>query len=452
MLRRRWPAGLAVVVTAVAVTSAVGFPAAAGHPSGRIQGGEVAASALEMFSTPPTVVRAGERVTIPVHAVCATTAGRACQARVTLGVVGQSGRWESYSAPASADLRFDVTAPAVRAVESAAVGSVPYFLRAQGGGLTRSYPSAEAAAPLRFYVTRQMPVVDVPPIAFGRVVRPRTVLSLPWGSGPRAAGLDAAPEAATVGPSSFDVDARGRVWLLDAMQARLALFDRGRLVRQYPVSESPLSDLAVADDGTAFVLRQHREGLSVERFDPSGRADGTESLGSGVLSEIRMAGSRAYVEGLPLDAWVPVRMDGSGAPPDGEPAMGMPLRGGGQLLRTATGQRLRLGIVRRGAVDDAVELRFSQGLGEIALAEPDGRGGYWAVAHVWREAPAAADQYQVIHVRGTRILANFAVGDQRFALTAPLSKFRLGRDGRFYELLSGPAGVRVVSFGQGGQS
>ena len=45
------------------------------------------------------------------------------------------------------------------------------------------------------------------------------------------AGIALGNEAAVVGPSSFDVDRRGRVFLLDTEQRRLAVFDRGRLVR-----------------------------------------------------------------------------------------------------------------------------------------------------------------------------------------------------------------------------
>jgi hypothetical protein len=50
------------------------------------------------------------------------------------------------------------------------------------------------------------------------VLAGRTVLALPWGSGPMRAGLAPGNESATLGPSSFDVDAAGRIFLLDGLQ------------------------------------------------------------------------------------------------------------------------------------------------------------------------------------------------------------------------------------------
>src|ERR1051325_222280 len=59
-------------------------PAAPHRPSG----------VLEAFYTPPVLVRAGERVQIPVDVVCATEAGRPCATTVTMGARAGAGRWE----------------------------------------------------------------------------------------------------------------------------------------------------------------------------------------------------------------------------------------------------------------------------------------------------------------------------------------------------------------------
>src|SRR5438046_2765020 len=76
------------------------------------------------------------------------------------------------------------------------------------------------SSPLAVYVTRDLPVVRVPAVPFGQVQRPQTVLSLRWGSGPARAGLEPGLESATVGASSFDVDAAGRIYLIDSLQDR----------------------------------------------------------------------------------------------------------------------------------------------------------------------------------------------------------------------------------------
>jgi hypothetical protein len=95
---------------------------------------------------------------------------------------------------------------------------------------------------------------------------------------------------------------------------------------------------------------------------------------------------------------------------------------------------------------NAVELRTADRFGEVALAEGDGDGGYWAVLHLWRELPNAADQYRVVHVVSGAITTSFAVANQAFAETPPLSRFRLGGDGNLYQLVSSPSGMRIVRF------
>ena len=92
------------------------------------------------------------------------------------------------------------------------------------------------------------------------------------------------------------------------------------------------------------------------------------------------------------------------------------------------------------------DLTGSVRFGDVALAEPDGAGGYVVVVHVWRAAPSPADQYQVIRVAGGRVLGTFAVANTSFAETPSLSRFRLGKDGRLYQMTSSPSGVKIVRF------
>jgi hypothetical protein len=110
---------------------------------------------------------------------------------------------------------------------------------------------------------------------------------------------------------------------------------------------------------------------------------------------------------------------------------------------------VRLGTVKDGQVRNAVELAFPANVGDLQVAEPDGAGGYVAVVHLWRDAPAG-DQYQVVHIARDRVLRTFAVARRDFARTAALSAFRLGPDGSLFQLTSSPGGVRVLRYRIGG--
>jgi len=343
----------------------------------------------------------------------------------------------------------------MRALGDSPDASMSFFLRAEADGVKASLPAAEAATPLQLYIVRDIPVVRVPPIAFGQASRGRTVLSLPWGSGPTKAGIRIGRESATVGPSSFDVDRLGRIHLLDPLQGRLAVFSGGRLQSQTALTVTSTSDVALTARGDSYAVDQAGSSLTARRIDPSGRSDQPMVLGPGILSEVRTDGERAYVEALPLDAWRAIEAPTSPTVIRSQiPGLtaARPLAGGSGLLRAGTESSVKLGTVSGGHVHDAVELRSRQRLGEVALAEPDGHGGYVAVLHVWREAPAPADRYQFVHVIGDRVVSSFALSDRRFAECSPLSKFRLGLDGKLYQLTSSPTGMRVVRYDLGGES
>ena len=99
-----------------------------------------------------------------------------------------------------------------------------------------------------------------------------------------------------------------------------------------------------------------------------------------------------------------------------------------------------------------MELRSAHRFGEVALAEPYGAGGYVVVVRVWRSRPKPADQFQVIHISGGRVIQTFAVSSRSFADTPPLSRFRIGPDGSLYQLATGSSGIRIVRFELKGES
>lgn len=400
---------------------------------------------VQIYYHSPVLVRPGERVSIPVDVVCATPTGKAC--RVRAGVRVRAGGASFLAAARGGRAAFDVTAQVARALAAGRSGAGPAApiafrvraLRPDGRVVQLPGPST---GPLHLYVAPDMPVVEVATPA-AEPARPGvTVLDLPWGSGPSRAGLAVGSESATLGPPSFDVDADGGIYLLDSLQGRVAVFDGGRLVREMPVEVSARADLALGSDGTVHVLSADGDdSLVVRHLDAAGAPGDTSSLGAGILSEIRAAGDLAFVHLLPLDAWVPAAT-GQG----GDVLPGVPDGAGGSVVRAVAGRSVRLARVAGDEVRDAVEVRFDADLGEIALAAPSGTDGYWLVVRVMQ--PSRASLYEAVRVADGQVVERFTAVDREFALTNPVSKFRIGGDGRLYQLQTLPGGVRIVGYGR----
>jgi hypothetical protein len=265
-------------------------------------------------------------------------------------------------------------------------------------------------------------------------------LYLPWGTGPRRAGLSPGNESATIGPSSFDVDRRGRVHLLDALQKRIAVFARGRLIGQRTSSVTPQSDLAVARDGTTYVAEQRSGRVRVLEIAPSGRTRSVRDLGPAILAQIRPGTDSAFARLLPLDAWVPV------GPRSGRVRTGLPQPSGAVFLSSVVRHSIRLGLARGGRVDRAVELHPRTDLGELSLADSD-KDGFVTVFRVLRGGSSAG--FQAVRVRADGTLSTFAISDHDFADPLAFSRFRLGADGNLYQLATFPDGLRILRYDMG---
>jgi hypothetical protein len=449
-MRTRWRGLCSLAILAVAFGAVPALARAEGKPGQQASADPV--RTLRIYYQAPVLVRAGEPVVMPIQVVCVTARGNACDATLSLGVRSGGGdAWRFHRVEAGPGLSFDLTAPAERAGASARGQGVDFALRAEARGVTSSLPVSDTGPPLRFYAARDIRPIKVPAIPFGRLRRGRTVVSLPWGSGPSRAGLALGRESPALGPPSFDVDRTGRIHLLDVFQGRVAAFRGHRLERQWRARSDHAADLALGSDGTTYVGRTIKGVVLVTRLSPQGQELGTVSLGSSMLSQLRTARTAAYAELLPLDAWV--RLPERSVPPRRLNSIaGRPLPGGERLLRVGTERFVRLGIVREERVHGAVELRSPYRFGEVALAELDGSGGYVVVVRVWRWGSMPADQFQVIHISRGKVVETFAVSSRNFADARPLSRFRLGGDGKLYQLVTSPRGVRVVRFELKGES
>lgn len=433
----RWRVHVCALVGIAGAALAIG-PAASG--AGReVPERRNSPSTLALYYTPPVLVRAGEKVTMPVDVICATRVERPCSADVVLGLREPGRGWRTVKRSSVRQVLFDLSALANRVGDTG--GSVSFNLRARSGDRTVSLPPGEAASELEFHVTKHMPVVDLPAHRYGDVRKPDTVLFLPWGTGPTRAGIAFGHEAPTAGPPAFDVDRRGRVYVLDPAQRRLAVFAGRSLARTAPLSLHPSAIMALGPGGASVLDRSGRS-LRLRTVDSSGRIVRSLDLGPGIPSDLRVVGDAALVHVLPLDAWVRVTHRGAS-----EITTGRPLDDRHHLLRIGRERSLRLGTLSAGRVQGAVEVLSPERFGEVALAEPDGRGGYVVVVRVWRQGPAASDQFQVIHLGpSARILQTFAVSSAAFAESPPMGRFRLGPDGDLYQLVTRADGVRIVRF------
>src|SRR4051812_12089238 len=434
--RRCVRAGLAGALAAAMCAVAPGGPAtAAVAPGNGVGNGN--GTTLQVFYRSPVLVRLGESVRIPVDVVC-VRAGAACAARARVTVSGRPAR--TASAPAAAGLEFDLTAPARRAAPS---GRLHYTLSATAAGASSSLPGTTGGT-LHLYVTPRMPALVLPALAPGAYARGTPVLFMPWGSGERAAGLSVGNEALTLGPSSFAVGPDGSIHIADAFHDRIAVFREGRLMASLDLAMSPQTDLAVGTDGETFVASDDAIGTRTTRFtvlDQGGDLEAFRTVPGTILAGVGTDGSTGYARYLPLDAWTAFP-GGSG-----QPSTGLPLPGGGQLLRSVVDDSVRLGIADGSRVRAAVELRSTQTFGDLAFAAPDGSGGYVAVVRV---VIGGADQYEVAHVKRDLSVDAFAVPSHQYAETMPAGRFRLGPDGALYQLTTSPDGLRVLRYEIGG--
>jgi hypothetical protein len=445
----RWRALSGFVTLALLVGVAPLFRAVAASPP-RPPGpgsGSDPTKYLEIYYSSPVLVRDEEQVRMPVDVVCATGKGRPCATQVTLATQVGSEPWSEVSVPAVPGLQFDLTSAAARASASAKA-SVRFFLKAEDSrGKSTMLPPAGQAAPLSFFVTRHLPAARVPMVRFGRVRSGTPVLFLPWGSGRMRAGLGLGLQSPMSGPSGFDVSDRGRVYLVDSLQRRLATFDRGRLVKTARFVAGSNAQISVAPGGRTVAAYAWGRGILSQVIDGTGAhtyANGAE----GLVTQVRVVRDRAYAHVLPLDAWVPLPAARSTPRTQLSPtvSVGLPTASGEALIRLGKEDRLRVGHVLGNQVRAPLELIPPPGVkfGEIALAESDGREGYWLVFRVAWATPKPADQYEVLHVRGTQVLSAFATSSHSFAEASPLSRFVLGKDGFLYQMTSSSEGMRIV--------
>jgi hypothetical protein len=449
--RRRLAPALGVVLGIVAGVSAATWSAAVAGPASNEPQAILDATHL------PPLLTVGEPLDLAYEAHCAAgdpeSADEGCDVR---GSVFVRGVGEQTFAPRPLVSR---SAGGVRQLAA----EVPDHLAGNGRGIEYyavldapeigkrlTLPAGGAAAP---HVSRPLGdpvIIDLGRHAFGSDRRAGTrVASAAWGERPGEVGLERGRNLPPIGASSFDVDARGDVVLLDQVHRRLLRWSKGETTpEQVPVSvEGTLADIAVDGDGSLFVLESTappgRNPL-VKRFDEGGRELEAIESAERTPSQIRIDERGPVVLGRPSHHWVPLIVDGVPASADEQLTRGRAGRrfdGGREVVVYRHANEVRVAIVAGGKVVRSWRLRSATSLAEVQLAEPSGNN----VVLVVRAYADDADEFAVFVLGRNGIVDRFSVDSADWAETAPLARFRLvGRS--LYRLGSSPTGVFVDRF------
>lgn len=297
------------------------------------------------------------------------------------------------------------------------------------------------------------------PAASGDPARAGTVvLRAPWGGAPGAFGHHRPAEGEPEGPAALAVDERGRLYVLDQVNARVQVFEAGRATRVTPLPRDTYADI-VLDRRGGFVLLDRIVAGTVTWVSPHGRiVTEVPIAGPGIAEPGGATAVFAYDDGV----WIEyehrelVRVaDAAGRPDELRPRlMGRLSTDGGRILRAALdgpgSVRLWSSAVAR--PDQALErfARVDTGAAEARLLEleTDARGRTVVVALAIDERPVPPFDVFAAAIR-VIVLAPDGREEARFHLRVPESAeaqfrpIRLGADGALYQLACSDEGVEV---------
>jgi hypothetical protein len=322
-------------------------------------------------------------------------------------------------------------------------------LRDDSTGDTVTLPSGGAAAPQRSLPLRHVAAIDLGAHAFGQARKPDArPVDAAWGSGPGQAGLAGSRELGFVGPSAFDIDAAGRVTLLDQVNGRAERWSGGRVIA-IPVRVSGgLADLAVEPDGSLDVLEPPDRLTHVpvlRSFRADGSAKWTQQLADRTWAKLGVGPAGPVVQQQPSEQWRPIAEHGRALDRAAQAARGRTgrtLASGRELIVERRGEtELRIAEAVGDAVMRSWRITGSTRLGEVQLAEPLGN----RVVIVTKMYTDSRAEYVVLVLDHTGVAHRFSIEPHEWAESAPLARFRLAGSS-LYQLGSAPSGAFVDRF------
>jgi hypothetical protein len=443
----RWPfAGFvvgALVGATILTVNVVGASSPARPPAG-------AGSFGEILHTPVLLARAGEPVELRYDVVCGVSQNEpraACAPKGSV-FVRPEGRSTFVEHPLAGEQGglLSATVPL-----GEASSGFDYFAEIDNGrGQTARLPAGAGAAPHHVWPLRTWTTValDEP---FRGTRRPDSVAArFAWGKGEHALGLDSGREQSRIGPSAFDVAPDGSIVLLDQVNRQLVVM-RGEKRSELPIAfAGGEGDLAVAPDGTIYVLDAGGAAPSVAAFTRAGDLIAETPLAEQSADMVRAGPRGPLVHAYPSEMWLPTGAARPPLSPNEQIAGAQPARSLGNgvgVVVSASPDEARLALVRGDRVLQAWLLRSSTSLGEVQLAEPYG-DGLLAVIRLWDEKRA---EFRVVRLARDGAAESFSVDRAEWAETASLSRFRLHGD-TLYQLRSTASGLEIATFEIGGTS
>jgi hypothetical protein len=317
---------------------------------------------------------------------------------------------------------------------------------AEGGSRQAVLPSGGADAP-----QQSLPLGDSVEVALGRHVFGKTrepdtrVAETTWGDGSFQVGLEQGRNPTPIGASSFDVDASGRVVLLDEAHKRILRWGRGeRLPSQVPLRiNGTLADLALAGDRLSVLESTSPSPTSsLLRIFGANGSPLTTGLTAERATQVRTAANDdPVVLQEPSGQWMQAAADGQMLSPARQAKTGRggrPLRGGGEMIVLRRGNEIRVALTGNDGARRSWRVRSDDLLAEIQLAEPIGSN----VLVVARVYAGSRDEFVVFVLGAKGLIRSFSMKSVDWAESSPLSRFRLvGRS--LYRLGSTPEGVFV---------
>jgi hypothetical protein len=323
-------------------------------------------------------------------------------------------------------------------------------------GLTAVVPAGGAGAPQSLAVVSGAVGVTLP----GTFDTPRAIDQVVatgrWGAGSEQLGLSPHDQAATVGPSAFDIESDGTVDVLDEVNSRIARFGAAGARSNIPISMPPVrSDFALEPDGTYDVLEEVGvvHGPELVRFNASGKQLSDQFVPGETATSVRASATGPVVFALPSEEWLPALT--SSHTPTSSTAMASngssarPTKAGAPALTVKVlPSEVRIMESVHGAATTVWRLTSDTTLGEYQLAHLDGQD----LLVVVRQYDDEQSQFRVIKVSPTgKVISNFVARPQEYAETSPQSEFRVGPNGDLYQAVSTSQQFSVVRYVLGGE-
>jgi len=288
----------------------------------------------------------------------------------------------------------------------------------------------------------------------------KAVVSVPVGSAPDAVGIDVQEEGNPEGPSSFMVDAKGTVHILDQVNQRIQVFTQsGALLGSVPISSNNFEDIELDGKG-GYILVDKSEREAVVFIDGAGvETSFIRIVGGPITSGGDVTGIYQTNDGIWLeidDAELVQIADVSGNPVQTRTTeLGRRDADGRIVLVAIDGANEVVLTSRASSTADSTELgriRSDMTVGHVSAFEYDDDGNVLVGVETFTEG-TEEEGFEIKAIEHEIVTLNRAGKELRrdklLKKDDPLTQLRYvrrGADGHIYQLKVGDSGAQVVRY------